>query len=32
MVFSHLNYHAVEDDHSLHHTFSEMDWDELLRV
>jgi alpha-beta hydrolase superfamily lysophospholipase len=31
-VFSHLDYHAVEDDHSLHRTFSGMGWDELLRV
>ena len=31
-VFSRLDYHAVEDDHSLHRTFSSMGWDELLRV
>jgi pimeloyl-ACP methyl ester carboxylesterase len=29
-VFSNLDYHAVDDDHSLHHTFSNMAWDELL--
>lgn len=32
MVFSRLDYHIVEDDHSLHHSFSGMDWDELLSV
>jgi pimeloyl-ACP methyl ester carboxylesterase len=31
-VFSNLDYHAVDDDHSLHHTFSGMDWDELLNL
>lgn len=29
-VFSNLNYHVVDDDHSLHHTFSDMAWDEFL--
>ena len=29
-VFCNLDYHAVEDDHSLHHRFSGMDWDGLL--
>ena len=29
-VFPNLSYHAVDDDHSLHHTFSNMGWDELL--
>ena len=29
-VFSRLDYHVVDDDHSLHHTFSDMAWDELL--
>ena len=31
-VFIHLDYHAVDDDHSLHHTFSGIAWDDLLRV
>jgi pimeloyl-ACP methyl ester carboxylesterase len=31
-VFSPLDYHAVDDDHSLHHTFSDMPWDDLLRT
>jgi len=31
-VFSNLDYHAVDDDHSLHHTFSGMAWDDLLHV
>jgi pimeloyl-ACP methyl ester carboxylesterase len=29
-VFSRLDYHAVDDDHSLHHTFSAMPWEDLL--
>ncbi|MFH1079936.1 MAG: alpha/beta fold hydrolase [Pseudomonadota bacterium] len=29
-IFSNLDYHAVDDDHSLHHTFSGMAWDDLL--
>lgn len=29
-VFINLHYHLVDDDHSLHHTFSTMDWDTLL--
>jgi len=31
-VFTHLTYHAVDDDHPLTHTFGSMAWDELLRV
>jgi len=31
-VFSNLDYHAVDDDHSLHHTFSGMAWDDLLHI
>ncbi|MDO9559463.1 MAG: alpha/beta fold hydrolase [Syntrophales bacterium] len=31
-VFSNLDYHAVDDDHSLHDTFSGMAWDELLSL
>jgi pimeloyl-ACP methyl ester carboxylesterase len=31
-VFINLSYHIVDDDHSLHHTFSSMAWDDLLRV
>ena len=31
-VFSNLDYHAVDDDHSLHHTFSGMAWDDLLHT
>lgn len=31
-VFSNLDYHAVDDDHSLHHTFSDMAWDALLNL
>ncbi len=30
-VFSHLSFHAVEDDHYLHATFKTLDWDQLLR-
>ena len=29
-VFVNLDHHSVEDDHSLHHTFSSMPWDDLL--
>jgi pimeloyl-ACP methyl ester carboxylesterase len=29
-VFPNLSHHVVDDDHSLHHTFSNMAWDELL--
>lgn len=29
-VFINLDYHAVDDDHSLHHTFGDMAWDEVL--
>ncbi len=29
-VFANLRYHLVDDDHSLHSTFSVMDWDSLL--
>lgn len=31
-VFSHLDYHAVDDDHSLHHTFTGISWDDLLDI
>jgi pimeloyl-ACP methyl ester carboxylesterase len=31
-VFSVLDYHIVDDDHSLHHTFSSMAWDDLLQL
>ena len=29
-IFSNLQHHLVEDDHSLHDTFETMNWDELL--
>ena len=29
-VFTHLSYHLVDDDHSLHKTFPSMEWDRLL--
>ena len=29
-VFANLEYHVVDDDHSLHETFAGMDWDKLL--
>ncbi|MEI7590252.1 MAG: alpha/beta fold hydrolase [Deltaproteobacteria bacterium] len=29
-VFSNLTYNLVDDDHSLHHTFTQMDWLSLL--
>ena len=31
-VFTNLQYHLVDDDHSLHRTFSLMDWDTLLEM
>jgi len=31
-VFTHLSYHAVDDDHPLTRTFGSMVWDDLLRV
>lgn len=31
-IFCNLDYHAVDDDHSLHYTFSEMAWNELLSL
>jgi pimeloyl-ACP methyl ester carboxylesterase len=31
-VFINIAYHLVADDHSLHHTFSSMAWDDLLTV
>ena len=31
-VFLNHTFHAVEDDHSLHRTFSSMDWNSLLRL
>jgi pimeloyl-ACP methyl ester carboxylesterase len=30
--FSNLVHHLVDDDHSLHHTFSNMNWDDLLII
>lgn len=30
MLFANLTYHLVDDDHSLHATFTDMDWDHLL--
>ena len=32
MLFPNLEYHLVEDDHSLHETFSLMNWDDLLET
>lgn len=32
MVFTNLQYYSVDDDHSLHNTFSIMDWDKLLDI
>ncbi len=29
-VFSHLTFHAVDDDHYLHKTFEKIEWDRLL--
>jgi predicted esterase len=31
-VFTNLHYYLVNDDHSLHNTFSLIDWDDLLEV
>jgi pimeloyl-ACP methyl ester carboxylesterase len=31
-AFTNLQYNLVDDDHSLHRTFSYMDWDTLLEV
>ena len=31
-VFTNLQYNLVDDDHSLHRTFSHIDWDTLLEV
>lgn len=31
MVFADLHYHLVDDDHSLHDTFKNMNWDRLLK-
>jgi pimeloyl-ACP methyl ester carboxylesterase len=31
MIFSNLQHHLVEDDHSLHDTFENMNWVELLK-
>lgn len=31
-VFNQLDYHLVDDDHSLHQTFSNMAWTELLQT
>jgi pimeloyl-ACP methyl ester carboxylesterase len=31
-AFSNLSFHAVEDDHLLHRTFKNLDWDHLLAV
>lgn len=31
-VFTNLEHHLVDDDHSLHNTFGLMDWDALLSV
>ena len=31
-LFTNLNYHLVEDDHSLHRTFFTVDWDALLSI
>jgi pimeloyl-ACP methyl ester carboxylesterase len=30
-VFSNLTFHALEDDHYLHKTFTKIEWDTLLR-
>lgn len=29
-MFSHLDYHLVDDDHNLHDTFRQLDWPKLL--
>jgi pimeloyl-ACP methyl ester carboxylesterase len=31
-VFANIEYHLVDDDHSLHRTFSLMNWDDLLET
>jgi pimeloyl-ACP methyl ester carboxylesterase len=31
-VFANLEYHLVDDDHSLHRTFNLMNWDDLLET
>ena len=31
-LFTNLDYHLVDDDHSLHATFSLMNWDDLLET
>lgn len=31
-IFSNLDYRLVEDDHSLHRTFEDMNWHDLLRA
>lgn len=31
-VFTDLSYHEVDDDHSLHETFTHMPWDDLLLI
>jgi pimeloyl-ACP methyl ester carboxylesterase len=31
-VFANLEYHLVDDDHSLHRTFSLINWDDLLET
>jgi pimeloyl-ACP methyl ester carboxylesterase len=31
-VFANLEYHLVDDDHSLHRTFSLLNWDDLLET
>ena len=31
-AFANLEYHLVDDDHSLHRTFSLMNWDDLLET
>jgi pimeloyl-ACP methyl ester carboxylesterase len=32
LIFTQLQHHMVDDDHSLHKSFSLMDWDSLLEV
>jgi pimeloyl-ACP methyl ester carboxylesterase len=32
LVFTNRQYHLVDDDHSLHRTFSHMDWDTMLEA
>jgi len=31
-AFPHMEHHLVDDDHSLHETFSNLDWKKILRV